>query len=169
MKNMMERMTNIETALNVTTHATTIYTDGSCLSNPGPGGWAAIVLRDEGQAWEISGGTVEETTNNRMEMTAVIEAIKAVSPITAPVTIISDSQYVIKGITEWLSGWKSKGWKTAGKKPVINQDLWQELDKLNSPLITWSWVRGHAGNEWNERADVLANTAAQQAADLNAS
>lgn len=160
-------MTNTETALNVTTHAATIYTDGSCLSNPGPGGWSAIILRDNSEPQEISGGTVS-TTNNRMELIAVVEAIKTISPITAPVTIISDSQYVINGMTTWLSGWKAKGWRNAAKAPVKNQDLWEILDSLNTPLITWTWVKGHAGNEWNERADVLANTAAQQAANLNA-
>ncbi|WP_435655092.1 ribonuclease HI [Brucella pituitosa] len=159
-------MTNTETALNVTTHATTIYTDGSSLSNPGPGGWSAIILRDNSEPQEISGGTNEETTNNRMEMTAAIEALKAVSPIVFRVTIISDSEYVIKGMSQWLQGWKTKGWKSSNKKPVKNQDLWEELDKLNSSLIRWSWVKGHARNEWNERADVVANTAAQKAADL---
>ncbi|MBB5091319.1 ribonuclease HI [Pseudochrobactrum saccharolyticum] len=103
-----------------------------------------------------------------MELIAVVEAIKAISPVTAPVTIISDSQYVINGMTTWLRGWKAKGWRNAAKAPVKNQDLWEILDSLNTPLITWTWVKGHAGNEWNERADVLANTAAQQAANLNA-
>lgn len=164
MKNMKEFMPDSS----YTIQQTTIYTDGSCLSNPGPGGWSAIILRDKGDPQEISGGTNEETTNNRMEMTAAIEALKAVSPIVSRVTIISDSEYVIKGMSQWLQGWKTKGWKSSNKKPVKNRDLWEILDSLNTPLITWTWVKGHAGNEWNERADVLANTAAQQAASLNA-
>lgn len=161
-------MINIETGLNVATHATTIYTDGSCLSNPGPGGWSAIILRDNSDLQEISGGTAGETTNNRMEMTAAVEALKIISPIVSRVIIISDSEYVIKGMSTWLQRWKTKGWKSSNKKPVKNQDLWEELDKLNSPLITWSWVKGHAGNDWNERADTLANTAAKQAANNQA-
>lgn len=157
--------TDKTTAINATDTASTIaYTDGSCLGNPGPGGWAVVIVRGNDDALEpvkqISGGTADRTTNNVMEMTAAIQAIKALTPIDSPVTIISDSQYVIKGMREWLTGWKNKGWKTAEKKPVKNMALWQELDALNSPMITWSWVRGHAGNRWNEVADTLANAAA---------
>lgn len=137
-----------------------LFTDGACLGNPGPGGWGAL-LRFKGTEKELSGG-VPETTNNRMEMQAVIEGLKALS---RPCNIIvaTDSQYVQKGITEWIHGWKKRGWKTADKKPVKNVDLWQELDALRQQhQIKWTWVRGHDGHVENERVDVLARDAAEK-------
>jgi ribonuclease HI len=132
-----------------------IFTDGACRGNPGPGGWGAI-LRAGGRERELWGGE-RETTNNRMEMTAVISALEALKrPVGA--VVHTDSQYVLKGITEWIFGWKRNGWKTADKKPVKNADLWQKLDALRAPHeIRWVWVKGHAGHPENERADALAN------------
>jgi len=137
-----------------------LYTDGACLGNPGPGGWAAL-LRFNGTEKELSGGD-PDTTNNRMEMQAVIEGLKALSrPST--VTVYTDSQYVQKGITEWINGWKAKGWKTAAKKPVKNVDLWLELDKTQERhSVTWQWVKGHAGHPENERVDDLARQEAEK-------
>lgn len=132
-----------------------IYTDGACKGNPGPGGWGAI-LRYRGKEKELFGGE-DNTTNNRMEMTAVIKSLEA---LTRPCKIVvyTDSQYVQKGISEWIKGWKARGWKTAAKEPVKNADLWQELDALAAKhSITWRWVKGHAGHPENERADQLAN------------
>ncbi len=131
-----------------------IYTDGACSGNPGPGGWGAI-LRSGGTEKELYGGE-PLTTNNRMEMTAVIEALRALKrPVEARVH--TDSQYVQKGISEWIHGWKRRGWKTAAKEPVKNEDLWRELDRLAAAhRIEWVWVRGHAGHAENERADELA-------------
>lgn len=137
-----------------------LFTDGACLGNPGPGGWAAL-LRFKGSEREISGG-VPQTTNNRMEMTAVIEGLKA---LTRPcrVHVISDSQYVIRGVTEWLQGWKARKWKTAYKEPVKNVDLWQALDAARAPHeVTWEWVRGHDGHLENERVDVLSRIEAEK-------
>ncbi|HEX8963371.1 MAG TPA: ribonuclease HI [Rhodocyclaceae bacterium] len=138
-----------------------IYTDGACSGNPGPGGWGAI-LRANGREKEIFGGE-PETTNNRMEMTAVIEALRAMKrPVKARVH--TDSQYVMKGITEWIQGWKRRGWKTAGKEPVKNEDLWRTLDQLASQhQLEWHWVRGHNGHPENERADALARQGVEQA------
>lgn len=131
-----------------------LFTDGACSGNPGPGGWGAI-LRWRGVEKELFGGAAD-TTNNRMEMTAVIEGLKALKR-PCQVTIYTDSQYVLKGVTEWLSGWKARGWKTADKKPVKNIDLWQILDeKIANHAIEWCWVKGHAGHPENERADQLA-------------
>jgi ribonuclease HI len=132
-----------------------IFTDGACRGNPGPGGWGAI-LRTGGREKELWGGA-RETTNNRMEMTAVIAALEALKrPVSA--VVHTDSQYVLKGITEWIHGWKRNGWKTADKKPVKNADLWQKLDALRSThRLDWVWVKGHAGHPENERADELAN------------
>ena len=132
-----------------------IYTDGACSGNPGPGGWGAI-LRSGDTEKELCGGE-PQTTNNRMEITAVIEALRALKrPVEARVH--TDSQYVQKGISEWIHGWKRRGWKTAAKAPVKNEDLWRELDRLAAPhRIEWVWVRGHAGHAENERADALAN------------
>ena len=132
-----------------------IFTDGACRGNPGPGGWGAI-LRAGGKEKELWGGE-RETTNNRMEMTAVISALEALKrPVGA--VVHTDSQYVLKGITEWIFGWKRNGWKTSDKKPVKNADLWQKLDALRAPHeIRWVWVKGHAGHPENERADALAN------------
>jgi ribonuclease HI len=131
-----------------------IYTDGACSGNPGPGGWGAI-LRYNGTEKELFGGE-PATTNNRMEMTAVIEALRALKRPLA-VRVHTDSQYVQKGISDWIHGWKKRGWKTADKKPVKNEDLWRTLDALAAQhRIEWHWVRGHAGHAENERADELA-------------
>ena len=135
-----------------------IYTDGACKGNPGPGGWGALLRAPSGAQRELFGGA-RETTNNRMEMTAVIEALNALKR-PCDVVLHVDSQYVLKGITEWLAGWKAKGWKTAAKQPVKNVDLWQQLDAAVSQSghrIEWRWVKGHAGDPGNERADALAN------------
>lgn len=131
-----------------------IFTDGACSGNPGPGGWGAI-LRAGGKERELFGGE-PETTNNRMELTAVIRALEALKrPVRARVW--TDSQYVQKGISEWIRGWKARGWKTASKEPVKNADLWRELDRLAAQHeVDWCWVRGHAGHPENERADALA-------------
>lgn len=131
----------------------TIYTDGACSGNPGPGGWGAIILGSQGG--RIFGGE-KKTTNNRMELTAVIKALESIKT-PSRITLFSDSQYVLKGITEWISGWKKKGWKTSNKKPVLNQDLWVVLDSLNSfHSVEWKWVRGHSGDFYNEEVDALA-------------
>ena len=131
-----------------------IFTDGACSGNPGPGGWGAI-LRAGGKERELFGGEAQ-TTNNRMELTAVIRALEALKrPVRARVW--TDSQYVQKGISEWIGGWKARGWKTAAKAPVKNVDLWQELDRLAALHdVDWRWVKGHAGHPENERADALA-------------
>jgi ribonuclease HI len=132
-----------------------IYADGACKGNPGPGGWGAI-LRVGGSEKEIFGGE-PQTTNNRMELVAVIRALETLKHPSA-VEVYTDSQYVQKGIAEWLHAWKRRGWRTADKKPVKNVDLWQELERLaGNHRITWHWVRGHAGHPENERADELAN------------
>jgi len=134
-----------------------IYTDGACRGNPGPGGWAALLLAGEHER-EISGAEAA-TTNNRMELTAVIRALEALKrPIEG--AIYTDSQYVRQGVLEWLPNWKARGWKTADKKPVKNQDLWQTLDALVAGhKLEWHWVKGHSGNVGNERVDALANRA----------
>lgn len=132
-----------------------IYTDGACKGNPGPGGWGAL-LRSGTHEKEIFGGE-RHTTNNRMEITAVIESLKLVKK-KAKVCIFTDSTYVKDGISSWIKQWKINGWKTAAKKPVKNEELWRELDLLVSQhQIEWVWVKGHAGDEGNERADALAN------------
>ncbi len=134
-----------------------IYTDGACRGNPGPGGWAAL-LRLGAHEREISGGD-SLTTNNRMELTAVIRALEA---LTRPVhaRVYTDSEYVRRGITEWLPGWKARGWRTAARKPVKNQDLWQRLDELRARhQLEWHWVPAHSGITDNERVDRLANEA----------
>ncbi len=132
-----------------------IYTDGACKGNPGPGGWGAI-LQYRGHEREIFGGEAR-TTNNRMELTAVIRALESLKR-RAPVEIYTDSQYVKNGIETWIRAWKRNGWKTADRKPVKNADLWLELDQLATEHdITWHWVRGHADTEGNTRADALAN------------
>jgi ribonuclease HI len=139
-----------------------IFTDGACSGNPGPGGWGAI-LRAKGKEKELS-GSEKQTTNNRMELMAVIAALEALKR-PCRVTITTDSQYVMKGMTEWLPGWKAKGWKTAAKKPVKNAELWQRLEQAISPhQVDWQWVRGHDGHEENERADRLAVAAREQLA-----
>ncbi|MDD5176052.1 MAG: ribonuclease HI [Sterolibacterium sp.] len=131
-----------------------IFTDGACSGNPGPGGWGAI-LRSHGREKELYGGE-RDTTNNRMELTAVIEALKALKrPVQARVH--TDSQYVQKGISEWIYAWKQRNWRTAGKQPVKNADLWRILDQQAARhRVEWLWVRGHAGHAENERADALA-------------
>lgn len=132
-----------------------IYTDGACKGNPGPGGWGALLRTAMGET-ELFGGE-SHTTNNRMELTAVIRALESLMP-PCEVAVYTDSQYVQKGISEWLLAWKRRGWRTADKKPVKNVDLWQELDRLaDAHRIHWHWVRGHAGHPENERADALAN------------
>ncbi len=131
-----------------------IFTDGACSGNPGPGGWGAI-LRKGTVEKELFGGE-PETTNNRMEMMAVIQALSALKR-SVHVRIFTDSQYVQKGMTEWIHGWKKRGWKTASKEPVKNEDLWRELDRLVAQHdVDWHWVKGHAGHAENERADELA-------------
>lgn len=134
-----------------------IYTDGACKGNPGPGGWG--VFMRYGQVEKDLFGGESQTTNNRMELTAVIQALRA---LTRPcdVDFYMDSEYVRKGITEWLTGWKARGWRTASKQPVKNDDLWRTLDELLSRSghqIAWHWVKGHSGDPGNERADALAN------------
>ena len=140
-----------------------IYTDGACKGNPGPGGWG-VLLRSGTTQKELYGGE-PSTTNNRMELMAVIQALEALKRPCA-VTLYLDSQYVLKGITEWLPGWKAKGWKTASKQPVKNVELWQRLDGLlqqGGHKVDWRWVRGHNGDPGNERADALANLGVQTA------
>ena len=142
-----------------------IYTDGACKGNPGPGGWGALLRAADGAEKELCGGE-PETTNNRMEMMAVIEALSALKR-PCHVILFVDSQYVLKGMTEWLHGWKAKGWRTAAKQPVKNVDLWQRLDALvhqSEHRIEWQWVKGHAGDPGNERADALANRGVEQLA-----
>jgi ribonuclease HI len=132
-----------------------IYTDGACKGNPGPGGWGAL-LKWNGEERELFGGE-PSTTNNRMEMMAVIEALGALKR-PSKVLLHTDSIYVMKGITEWIHGWKRKNWRTASKEPVKNVDLWQALDALVARHdIEWKWVKGHSGHDGNERADRLAN------------
>lgn len=135
---------------------TSIYTDGACEGNPGPGGWGVLVYFENDQIHEL-GGHAPHTTNNRMELQAAIAALEfwqQFSPF--PITLYTDSEYVQKGITQWIAGWKRRGWQTSAKKPVLNQDLWQTLDQLNHPKITWAHVRGHSGNPGNERCDRIA-------------
>ncbi len=130
-----------------------IFTDGACSGNPGPGGWGVLII-DGNERRELNGGE-PETTNNRMEMLAAIEAIKATG--NSPITIHTDSQYLKNGINTWIHGWKRNGWKTASKKPVKNKDLWVALDALaEGRQIEWRWVKGHDGHPGNERADELA-------------
>ena len=136
----------------------TIYTDGACSGNPGPGGWVAILQWNDHEK-ELSGGE-DETTNNRMEMMAVIKGLEALKQDRAAVTLYTDSKYVMQGATEWLEGWKARGWKGANKKPVKNQDLWERIDSLiQQHSVEFIWVKGHAGHEMNERVDKLAVSA----------
>ncbi|MEM8833185.1 MAG: ribonuclease HI [Pseudomonadota bacterium] len=138
----------------MTQNKITIYTDGACSGNPGPGGWGAI-LQWNGHEKELSGGE-EETTNNRMEMMAVIKGLEALKK-PSDVKLYTDSKYVQQGVNEWLEGWKARGWKSASKKPVKNQDLWQQIDSLiQQHSVEFIWVKGHAGHEMNERVDKLA-------------
>ena len=139
-----------------------IFTDGACSGNPGPGGWGAI-LRAKDKEKELS-GSEKQTTNNRMELMAVIGALEALKR-PCHVTITTDSQYVMKGMTEWLPGWKKRNWKTAAKKPVKNAELWQRLEKaIAGHDVDWQWVRGHSGHPENERADELAVAARESIA-----
>ena len=131
-----------------------LYTDGACSGNPGPGGWGAL-LRWNGHEKSLSGGE-EETTNNRMEMMAVIKGLEALNK-PSDVTLYTDSKYVLQGATEWLEGWKAKNWKSANKKPVKNKDLWEQIDSLiQRHNVEFIWVKGHAGHKYNEFVDKLA-------------
>ena len=143
-----------------------IYTDGGCSGNPGPGGWAYVCVIKTFQGWQITAqnkGAQKETTNNRMELTAVIEALRAfktMGNVPRNASVYTDSQYVQKGITEWIRAWKRNSWRTSDKKPVKNQDLWMELDALASEFpLQWEWVKGHAGNEYNEMCDAMTQLA----------
>ncbi|MEH6556998.1 MAG: ribonuclease HI [Oceanicoccus sp.] len=132
-----------------------VFTDGACRGNPGPGGWGALI-RFQGKEKELYGGEIT-TTNNRMELTAAVEALKALKQACV-VALTTDSQYVRKGITEWMDNWKKQAWKTAAKKPVKNVDLWQQLDEqAGRHQVEWHWVKGHSGHRENEIADQLAN------------
>jgi ribonuclease HI len=147
-----------------------VYTDGGCSGNPGLGGWAYVIVSD-GKALTEKWGAEKNTTNNRMELLAAINALEALqnpatrrvwdgNPPDRPIRLITDSQYVQKGMKIWIHGWKAKGWKTAGKTQVKNRDLWQRLDILAAAFtIEWIWVKGHAGNPWNERCDALTQKA----------
>lgn len=155
--------TDVDTVTGASAKAVTIYTDGACKGNPGPGGWGAV-LQSGGTEKEIFGGELV-TTNNRMELTAVIEALIALKR-PCDVILYLDSEYVRKGITEWIHGWKARGWRTAAKQPVKNVDLWQKLDQVvnqSGHKIVWKWVKGHAGDPGNERADALANRGVEMA------
>ena len=137
-----------------------IYTDGACRGNPGPGGWGVLLIA-KGKEREMCGGE-PATTNNRMELTAAIRGLSVLTR-SCKVIVYTDSEYVRRGIDEWLPGWKNRGWKTAAKKPVKNKDLWLELDELSGKhVISWRWVKGHAGNPGNEKADELANRGLEQ-------
>ncbi|ROR32678.1 ribonuclease HI [Inmirania thermothiophila] len=141
----------------MTTDVVEIFTDGACRGNPGPGGWGAL-LRWRGHERELSGAEAQ-TTNNRMELTAAIRALEALKRPSA-VVLITDSEYLQRGVTEWLPRWKARGWRTASRQPVKNQDLWRRLDELLARhRVEWRWVRGHSGHAGNERADALARRA----------
>lgn len=138
-----------------------LYTDGACKGNPGPGGWGAWLRYGKNEK-ELFGGE-KETTNNRMELQAAIEGLKALSR-SCDVSLTTDSQYVKQGINSWMAGWKKNGWRTASKQPVKNKDLWQALDlECQRHNVEWHWVKGHAGHVGNERADVLANRGTEEA------
>ena len=141
-----------------------IFTDGACRGNPGPGGWGVLLIA--GNRRKTMYGGERETTNNRMELTAAIEALNALNG-SRKVTLHTDSKYVMEGINSWLDNWKRRGWKTADKKPVKNQDLWQRLDELQTEhKIEWHWVKGHSGHAENERADELANRAIDEMSEV---
>ena len=142
-----------------------IHTDGACLGNPGPGGWAAL-LRFNGRERELTGNEAD-TTNNRMELMAAIRGLESLKE-PCSVRLFTDSQYVQKGFVEWLPGWVKRGWKTSGREPVKNQDLWQRLQEAARPhQVQWTWVKGHAGDPDNERVDELARSAAEQLRDAS--
>lgn len=139
-----------------------IYTDGACSGNPGPGGWG-VVLRWNGTVKELYGSD-PQTTNNRMELTAAIQALEALNR-PSQVRLYTDSTYVLNGITKWVAGWQRNGWRTTAKKPVKNEDLWRQLvQAMERHEISWQWVKGHAGDEGNERADALARLGIEEAA-----
>jgi ribonuclease HI len=150
------------------THKTpvNIYTDGACKGNPGPGGWGALLICGE-HVKELCGGEAN-TTNNRMELSAVIQALAALKNPPASARVHTDSKYVQQGISQWIHGWKKNGWKTASKTPVKNVDLWRELDRLTAlHELEWIWVKGHAGHPGNERADALANQGIRELGSIN--
>ena len=135
-----------------------VYTDGGCSPNPGNGGWAVVLVKNGELVGEFYGGE-RETSNNRMELTAAIKGLGAIATDES-IQLFTDSNYVKQGITTWIKGWKANGWKTAGRQPVKNQDLWQELDSVAATKkVEWSWLKGHAGNVWNERVDGLVHKA----------
>ena len=148
----------------------TVAFDGACKGNPGPGGYAAILVNNHTQAEEIVRGSEPETTNNRMELRAAIEALNALQP-GAFVTMIGDSEYVLKGMTEWMPAWKARGWRTTKGKPVLNVELWQALDATAAQHaeVRWTWVRGHDGHARNEQADQIASEQARWAGVVGAS
>lgn len=142
-----------------------LYTDGSCLGNPGPGGWAAL-LRYKTTEKMFSGGQLD-TTNNQMELMAVIQGLKALTKPCA-IQLFTDSKYVLDGYTQWMAGWKRRGWKKSDKKPVLNKELWMELDKQGQQhKIDWHWVKGHSGHDENERVDQLARLEAEKIKDIH--
>ena len=137
-----------------------IYTDGACIGNPGKGGWAAIIIEPTGEREIV--GYEKSTTNNRMELKAVIEALKEIE-VNSQISLFSDSKYVIDGITKWIKTWKINDWKTTNKKEIKNLDLWMDLDKLTSKFkITWNWVKAHSTNEYNNKVDTLARNEAEK-------
>ena len=148
-------MSDLQKAPPATLARVTVYTDGACRGNPGPGGWGARLENGE-YLKELWGGE-PDTTNNRMELSAVIESVSVLNRA-CEITIVTDSKYVMQGVTEWMANWKRRGWLTAAKKPVKNKDLWERLDSaLQGHDVHWRWVKGHAGDPGNERADELAN------------
>lgn len=137
----------------------TIYSDGACRGNPGVGGYGTIIVDGTGAEVEISGAEAH-TTNNRMELTAAISGLETLTEPTSKIVMVTDSQYLQKGMTEWIKGWIRRDWKTSGRKPVLNRDLWEKLLALTKGrTVEWKWVKGHAGHEQNERCDQLANLA----------
>ena len=147
------------------TKSVRLYTDGSCHGNPGPGGWAAIL--EYGPKSRELFGNAPQTTNNRMEMMAVIEGLRALRE-PCQVEVWTDSRYIVDGMTSWLAGWKARSWKTASRQPVKNEDLWRELDtESQRHEVSWNWVKGHAGHEQNERCDRLANDAIAEIEELS--
>ncbi|WP_369862559.1 ribonuclease HI [Halanaerobium sp. ST460_2HS_T2] len=139
-----------------------VYTDGACLGNPGPGGYAAIILDSNLEKLKVVSGAETDSTNNRMELRAVIEALKVI-PENKKIELHSDSSYVINGLSSWVEGWKKNGWKTSSKNAVANQDLWQELDQLSSKFkLCYKKVKGHSGDQYNEEVDTLAKKEAEK-------